>query len=317
MSQIRRYTSESLSDIVREAQAYLADAPAGFVWDAEVIDPDVSAKHFAGESLIVGGVECRYRPWKTWFELAETLGCVLNTPHVLEDGFVRIRLRRLDDKDAWHLNSDPSGKAEKYGVGSGFDRIDKFEDPAFAAHFMEAIDFAAPRPKARCLFLGVNQGDEVGMFVEIMGPQRSASMSFVGIDHSPSAIEVAQKKFGQSNIEFVLGDLRDLDEMELGSFDVVVALNTLQSPGFDGQAIIRRINTHFLNDGGSFILGFPNDRYIDHAQLFGPRVKNYREPEMSLLLKDVMGYRRYLHQQKFVVKVFGKHTILMAARRLT
>ena len=172
MNGYMRYTHEPLFTIFCDARAGFASAQPGATWQAEVVNPDVSTQHFAGERITIGQLTCRYRPLKSWFEFAESLGCVLQTPTVLDDGFIRITLRLLDENKAWHLQSAPSGAQEKYGIGSGFDRIEKFEDPVFITHFMDAVEFAQLSPDARCLILGVNRGCEVDMVYKALGPQK-------------------------------------------------------------------------------------------------------------------------------------------------
>ena len=95
-------------------------------------------------------------------------------------------------------------------------------------------------------------------------------MRFLGIDHSKTAIKTAQARFEQRNVEFRLGDLRTLTEMDLGFFDLIIALNTLQSPELDGQAIVRDLTAHHLNDGGTFILDSPTTNTSTMRRFSGP-----------------------------------------------
>ena len=62
---------------------------------------------------------------------------------------------------------------------------------------------------------------------------------------------------------------------------------------------------------GAVIFGVPNCRYLDGEQRFGARMKNYAQPELGLLVKDVAFYRKYLQQHHRQVYVTGKHYILV------
>jgi hypothetical protein len=68
-----------------------------------------------------------------------------------------------------------------------------------------------------------------------------------------------------------------------------------------------------LSPTGSVILGVPNCRYLDGELLHGARTKNFRQPELSLVIDGIAFYRRYLHQHRRKVYVTGKHTLLVTA----
>jgi hypothetical protein len=59
------------------------------------------------------------------------------------------------------------------------------------------------------------------------------------------------------------------------------------------------------------IIGFPNCRYIDGEVEYGTRMKNFTQPELGLLFKDVAFYRKYLQQHHKQVFVTGKNYILV------
>jgi hypothetical protein len=68
---------------------------------------------------------------------------------------------------------------------------------------------------------------------------------------------------------------------------------------------------HHLTPRGAVILGFPNCRYVDGEVEHGTRMKNFRQPELGLLVKDVAFYRKYLQQHHRKVFVTGKHYVLV------
>ena len=63
------------------------------------------------------------------------------------------------------------------------------------------------------------------------------------------------------------------------------------------------------------MLGFPNSRFRDGEVVYGARVRNLREPDLSLLVKDLSFYRRYLHQHGFRTFLGGKYDLLLTAVR--
>ena len=145
----------------------------------------------------------------------------------------------------------------------------------------------------------------------------SHPIDLLGIDHCPSALMHARSTYPTPPFDFIQADLNDLTVLEQSHFDLVIALNTLHSPHLDGRALLRRVVKKHLTPEAGLILGFPNCRYVDHTVRFGAQTKNYQHPEYSVLLKEVNAYRRYLHQQGFVVTVTGRHTLFLTARRVT
>ena len=78
----------------------------------------------------------------------------------------------------------------------------------------------------------------------------------------------------------------------------------------DDRTLLRRIVDH----AGAVIFGIPNCRYLDGEQRSGARMKNFRQPELGLLVKDVAFYRKYLQQHDREVWVTGKSYLLVTAR---
>jgi trans-aconitate methyltransferase len=154
------------------------------------------------------------------------------------------------------------------------------------------------------LDLGVNTGDELAVLARLV-PEPEV----VGIDHSASALAVARARFPA--FRFVEADFGQLAALALGRFDLVLSLNTLQSPGIDDREVLRQIVQHHLAPRGAVILGLPNSRYVDGELSYGARMKNFRQPELGLLIKDIGFYRKYLQQHGRQVFVTGKHYVLV------
>jgi hypothetical protein len=297
-----RYTDQPLHEVMADLEARLA---GGETVEFEVPDPDRSAGHFTGE--FVDGV--RHRSLAVWVRLAEQLGCAMTTPRPLEDGFVRLGLRPLDDEASWHRTAGASGAPEKYGAQSVFARIDKFEQPDFLVAFRRAVAFVDPPASARVLAVGCNQGDELAM-VRRVRPEAQ----LVGLDHSASAIERGRTRVPDADLRVV--DLNDFDALTLGRFDLVLAINVLHSPGLDGQALCRRVVTRHLTPSGGLVIGLPNSRYVGTGLRYGASVKNHAHAELSVLVRDAAFYKRYLARHLFRVTLTGQHTLLVTAKAL-
>ena len=79
--------------------------------------------------------------------------------------------------------------------------------------------------------------------------------------------------------------------------------------------LLRNLVQNRLTERGALILGFPNSRYVDGEVVYGARMKNFRQAELSLLVKDLAFYKKYLQQHKFKVFITGKYDLLITAVR--
>lgn len=299
----RRFHSEPLVLVLRHLEAALASGPASI----EVPDPDLGPGRYPGERVEGGLV---HRPLRSWCDLAEGLSCRLRTPRGVDATHVRLTLEPLGAEAPWHAGGGERTESprERYGSASDFARVRKFEDAGFLLPWLEVVGRLALPPGARVLDLGVNRGDELAAFEAVEG------VRFVGVDHSASALAEARAAFPDARHAFVQADLNALPA-DLGRFDAVVSVGTLQSPGVDDHALLRRLVQEHLEPQASLVLGFPNSRFRDGEIVYGARVRNLREPDLSLLVKDLSFYRRYLHQHGFRTFLGGKYDLLLTAVR--
>jgi hypothetical protein len=303
------FRDEPLRAIVAYVQARLG-AGAGEVRLA-VLDPDHGRGRHAGEVVEVDGARWVHRPLRAWVDLAGRLGLRLRTPRPAAPPRVELRLERLDPAADWHAApvDDPT---EKYGADAPFARIAKLEDPDFLLDVADAVARIGLRPDARVLELGVNRGDVLALLAALV-PGLATRGTLVGVDHCRSALAAARARFPGDNARFVAADLAGLAAQGLGRFDLVVAIDTLQSAGLDDRALLRQVVQHHLDPRGAVMIGAPNCRYLDGEVLHGARMKNFRQPELGLLIKDVAFYRKYLQQHGRTVHVTGKYEVLITA----
>lgn len=306
-----RLAQASLLDVLAYVEGQLADGASTIAID--VLDPDLGRGRYAGELVEHDGVAYVHRPFRVWVDLAERLGLRLCTPRALEAPLVRLVFERLARAGLQPAGEGARASAadltEKYGTGSVFARISKLEDPGFVLDMADALARVGLGPAARVLDLGVNTGDELALLLTLAPVLRSATL--VGVDHSASALARARERFPGPDVQLHQADLGALGALGLGRFDLVLSIGTLQSPGIDDRELLRRIVQDHLAPRGAVILGIPNCRYVDGELKHGARMKNFRQPELGLLIKDVAFYRKYLQQHHRQVFVTGKHYVLV------
>jgi len=247
------------------------------------------------------------RPWRVWIELAERMGVVMATPRSGGDGRVVIRFEPIESEAEDEGKGKGQGTGtEKYGVGSEFGSVCKLEEPGFVIDVREALARCALVPDALVLDLGCNTGDELELVYEAAPDAR-----IVGVDHAASAIACARERFPRAT--FHAAEFAALASLALGRFDLVMSIDTLQSPGIDDRALLRQLVQDHLAPRGAVIIGLPNSRYANGELVYGARMRNFSQPELGLLVKDVAFYRKYLQQHHRQVFVTGRHEILITA----
>ncbi|KAA3615558.1 MAG: class I SAM-dependent methyltransferase [Calditrichaeota bacterium] len=309
---MKKFTIETLADIISwiRNQVEINNSP-GHVIEFIVSNPDLGIGRYSGE---LNSKKLPHRSLKNWQDLAEYLDCRLLLPQPVDEMWVKIRLQIVDKNEDWHHQHFPD-KSEKYGANSTYFRINKLEEPTFLFDYTRLLQQIQIKPGWRVLNLGVNKGDEFVALKNVMARDCFESLELTGIDFSQSAIDVARNRFSGKNHRFICADINTLANLSLGQFDLIISIGTLQSPGIDRQNLLRQLVQAHVGAESALIFGFPNSRYFDGEIKYGAHVKNYSEPELSLLVKDIMFYKKYLQQHKFKVQVSGKYYILLFAIR--
>jgi hypothetical protein len=280
----------------------------------DVLDPDRCIGFYAGEKMEVAGEVYCCRSLRTWMELAQLLGCIMKVPQKGERGLVRLTFEKITDH-SFHTDHITQ-KEEKYGSSSHFARIHKMEEAAFLYYYRQALQNVTLEKRRRILDLGVNRGDEFEVIRNMVSPQHYEKMELVGIDHSQSAIETAKARFPESNVIFRAHDINALEALELGRFDLLISIGTLQSPGIRFKPFFMDLVQNSLQEDAALILGFPNSRWIGGEMVYGAKAPNYAMSEMSLLFNDVIFAKKYLQQKKYRVTITGKEYIFLTATRI-
>ena len=306
------FTDQTMQEILPLLEKHLENnASVSF----KILNPDI--KHgYAGDTIVIDGTTFIYRSYKAWMDLSELLLCKMLTPKEAESPYITLRFEKLEKDESFHLDRDRP-KEEKYGVHSPFSRINKMEEPAFLYYYHQALQNVNLSKRASLLNLGVNTGDEFQVIKQRMDADAFTKMQLVGIDHSQTAIAYAKSRFPEPNIKFYAHDINDLDNLNLGRFDLLISIGTLQSPGINFKPFFMSLVQNYLKKDAAIILGFPNCRWIGGEMVYGAKAPNYAMSEMSLLFNDVIFCKKYLQQHKFRVTLTGKHYIFLTATKIT
>lgn len=290
---MRAYNSNDLFKISQQLFSDIKTLEKGDIFEFKVVNPDIT----------------NAISFKSWIDLAQLLYCKMLTPHVIDAQYIVLRFQKLNLDDSFHKFS--SDDKEKYGVNSTFANINKTQQSTFLVHYLKALENVQIDTRKRVLNLGVNSGDEFDIIK--MYSKNFDNIELVGVDYCPSAIQEAKKNFINKNITFIEGDINFLEELDLGEFDLIITIGTLQSSNLDFNKTFMNIVQNYLKKDGAMIVGFPNCRWIDGEMIYGAKVKNYNFSEMSVLYKDVNFCKKYLQQKKFRVTITGKDYLFLTA----
>ena len=307
---MQTYQNYTLQEIITDLKKKIEQLSPHEVTAFKVINPDIQSSLYNGNLVLIEGKEYIYRGYKTWLDLAHLLGCKMLTPLIKDEHFITLRYEKLQTDASFHTAQ--TTQEEKYGSDSIFGEIHKNEEAAFIYYYQQALQNAGVSKRKRILNLGVNSGDEFEAIVALLGDV--SEHEFVGIDYCKSAINAAKEKFTAfSNMAFYEHDINDLESLNLGEFDLIISIGTLQSSNLEFNALLMSVVQNQLKREGAMILGFPNCRWIDGEMIYGARVKNYPFSELGLLYKDVTFSKKYLQQKKFRVTLSGKDYIFLTA----
>ena len=306
---MKKFTNENMIEIIEYLTNFLKDKEDRFICEFEVLNPDISFEAYSGEKFIIDDIEYIYRGYNSWNSLAQTLFCKQLTPKIISDNFVILSFVKLNKSDSFH-NSNLE-QNEKYGTDSIFKNIHKIEEPSFINYYINALKNVNISSKKRVLNLGVNSGDEFEVIKQISSNYENTH--FVGVDFCQSAINMAKKNLPQSNFNFFVEDINNLDKLNLGRFDLIISIGTLQSSTLNFKTFFMSLVQDYLEDKGAIILGFPNCRWIDTQMIYGAKAPNYNYSELSILFNDVIFCKKYLQQKKYRVTITGKDYIFLTA----
>jgi len=250
--------------------------------------------------------------YKAFVDLAQIHFMKMLTPELDGDGVVILKFKKLNEDNSFHKEKNST---EKYGVDSEFFNINKNNQFSFLYHFQKALEFINIKEKNSILNLGVNKGDEFKVVLDLLDGDIQ-NKKITGIDYSASAIEYAKDEFKNFDIDFLQHDINKLDELDLGTFDLIISIGTLQSSNINFNERFMDIYQNYLHKDGAMILGFPNCRWINSEMIYGAKAPNYPFSELSLVLKDIHFCKKYLQQKGYRVIITGKDYLFLTARKI-
>ncbi|NOZ91143.1 MAG: methyltransferase domain-containing protein [Epsilonproteobacteria bacterium] len=300
------FTDESLVEVVEWIELKLSTKNQVTF---RTLNPDINFNLFSGNTVTIDNQSYIYRGYKVWINLAELLYCRVLTPVQIDDNIIEITLKKLNIQNSFH-NSNIDDKTEKYGINSKFFSINKNEEPTFLLAYKRALDAVRINSRTDILNLGINRADEFELISNINKNR------LVGIDHSQSALDFAKNRFKAREYLFIKEDINKIDRLNLGKFDLIISIGTLQTPSINFKPFFMSLVQNYLTDDGAIILGFPNSRWIDCELIYGAKAPNYAYSEMSLVFNDVIFCKKYLQQKKFRVTITGREYIFLTATKI-
>ncbi len=311
---MKHFTTEPMHQIIAIIKSELTHTPVHGIVSFEVLDPDCCLATYAGSIITYNDLSYIYRGYKAWTDLAQLLFCRMLTPLKQSEHTVTIRFQQLNKQDSFHT-TEVEDFTEKYGVNSPFSKINKNEEPAFVYAYMRALNAVAISDRRTVLNLGINSGDEFELIKQVS--HTFAKSSFTGIDYAASAIASATKRFSNNtNVTMITHDINHIEELELGRFELIISIGTLQSSRINFKPLFMSLIQNYLTSNGAVILGFPNSRWVDGEMIYGAKAPNYNDAEMSLVIKDIYFCKKYLQQHRFRVTITGKEYLFLTATRI-
>ncbi len=303
------FTTQTMTYIISQLTDLLSKIQAQELLEFEVLNPDLYSS-YNGNTFTIKGEEYIFRGYKSWLDLAQLLQCKMLTPVLLKEHTICMKFQKLNNDASFHKSI--IGNEEKYGKDSIFSQIHKNEESSFIYYYLQALKNVKLDTRIRILNLGINSGDEFEAIISLSSD--ISNLELVGIDYCASAINTAKDTFKEyKNISFYTHDINDLDSLNLGKFDLIISVGTMQSSNLEFNPLLMSIVQNQLKQDGAMILGFPNCRWIDGEMIYGAKVKNYAFSEMGLLYKDVIFSKKYLQQKKYRVTITGKDYIFLTA----
>lgn len=257
-------------------------------------------------------IDCRENPkfvdTKKLCQFADELEAEIVLPKLEVENVWQIKLTVLEKEKQNHEDIE-----ERYGLNSEYAFIDKSLEPSFVIPLIYALQYIGLKRDDHVLELGCHQGQMLKFIRQSVSEDVYPSLKYTGIDYSKSVIEEAEKKYNSKHFRFICDDLNAMNSQMVAKCQALISIGTLQCTSLDGPAVFRKFFQECLQKQGKILLAFPNSRYVEGKLVYGAKSKNYTRPDLSLLIKDIMYYKKYLQQHRYRVWISGKNYLFLAA----
>lgn len=304
MNDIINTLNLSMQIILSKCQKRLSEEKSSF--SLKVMDPTPWIDEVIYDGAPTGENQALFRSIKTWAELAEVLECRLGVPERRDDHLI-VTLYPLNGK-AWRASE--GSEKDPYSPDGSYASILKTEDPHWLNDYQLALKQCRIIAKSKILSLGVNRGDELKA-LQSWYSEDFETYRFTGYDISADAIRTLKQSFKVGLHHFETRDLSDGVPPEMERQDLMICLSTLQCTNMDGKEVFRHWFQKALSPRGNVILGFPNCSWLGGELIYGAKMRNQPHPDPSLLMKDLMYFKKYLQTHKKRVSVLGKHSLFL------
>ncbi|HEX7243281.1 MAG TPA: class I SAM-dependent methyltransferase [Longimicrobiaceae bacterium] len=164
-------------------------------------------------------------------------------------------------------------------------------DPAMLALYDEILAHLPPSPRL-VLDLGTGTGTLLGLIRE-----RHPECRAVGLDPSPSMLEIARRRLGRAGVVLMEGSAHRIDAPD-GSFDLVVSNFALHHLTHAEKADCAREVFRVLAPGGSLVFGDQHCR-----RMGGPSDPEWTEDLLNLLCAKSEHYLRTAGPERMLLQL--------------
>jgi SAM-dependent methyltransferase len=170
-------------------------------------------------------------------------------------------------------------------------------EPGIVALHLKRYEFARPHCSGRDV---LDAGCGVGYGAAYLAEQ---ARRVVGVDRSEEAIAYARGRYGARNVDFVVGDLLELDQPD-DAFDVVCAFETIEHLP-DQERFLGQVH-RVLRPGGTFFVSTPRVDRTTEAP-----TNPFHERELS-----TGDFERLLRERFGEVELYGQRRLETTRHRL-
>lgn len=313
--QLRRFLHRACHVLTPGAELAFVVRDPDAVTGTELTD----TQFWPGESYPTSRGDEFHRPLRHYWELARLFPLTLRTPQPLpgpagEPRLLFLRAVRQSRQETFHAT--PTSDPEKYGATSVYQRFVRAEEPEILDDWMYAFSRLHPQPGEKVLSIGVNDGSELEVLVEVMGRSGTEGQGseLWGLDNSESALDRARERLPEHRDRFLCADTGDLPNLGLPQFQVVILLNVLQCTTVDRDRLLADLQP-LLAPGARLLISIPNCHFGSFEILRRPLDRSDPRHDRSPVFKEIRFLARRFYRAGFRdIETFGTYDLFVLVR---